>query len=183
MLYIMRHGRTEWNDRRKLQGQTNIKLSDAGLKMAREAKEEYKDINFDICFSSPLDRAYDTAKIILEDRDIEIEKDDRLKEMGFGIYEGIEKSFDDPSCPINVLFTDTPNYTMPVDGGESLDELFSRVKEFLSEKVYPLLDEGKDVLILSHGVTSHAIACVVLDISLKDFWNIKVDNCKLIKLK
>ncbi|MBR6476607.1 MAG: histidine phosphatase family protein, partial [Lachnospiraceae bacterium] len=43
MLYIIRHGRTDWNDRKKLQGQTDIPLNDAGRQMAAEAAERYKD--------------------------------------------------------------------------------------------------------------------------------------------
>lgn len=183
MLYIMRHGRTEWNDKRKLQGQTEVDLSEKGIEMAKEAREEYKDINFDICFSSTLKRASDTAKIVLEGRNIPIEYDERLIEMGFGEYEGIEKSFDQPECPINVLFRHPEEYNEPVSGAESFDHIYERVNEFLNEKVYPLLDEGKDVLLISHGVTSHTIASIVNNIPRENFWNLKIDNCKLIKLK
>ena len=57
MLYIMRHGKTEWNVRHKLQGRTDIPLNEEGRKMAEKAHEEYKDINIDICYCSPLVRA------------------------------------------------------------------------------------------------------------------------------
>ncbi len=57
MLYIMRHGRTDWNVRHKLQGRTDIPLNDEGRMMAAEAGKQYSDIHFDICYSSPLERA------------------------------------------------------------------------------------------------------------------------------
>lgn len=57
MLYIMRHGRTDWNVRHKLQGRTDIPLNDEGRMMAVEAGKRYVDIHFDVCYSSPLERA------------------------------------------------------------------------------------------------------------------------------
>ena len=98
--------------------------------MAAAAAEEYKDIHFDICFCSPLIRAKETAQIFLSARNIPIIYDDRIMEMCFGTYEGIENSFEIPDCPINVLFKDPVNY-IPVENGESFEQLFARTGEFL----------------------------------------------------
>ena len=100
MLYIMRHGRTDWNDLRKLQGRTDIPLNDAGREMAEAARKEYADVHFDICFCSPLIRARETAEIVLRDRNIPIVPDDRLKEMSFGECEGLENSFGISDCKV-----------------------------------------------------------------------------------
>ena len=64
-LYIMRHGKTDWNEQHKIQGRTDIPLNDEGRKMAAEAAEEYKDIHFDICFCSPLKHPKETPHILL----------------------------------------------------------------------------------------------------------------------
>ena len=80
MLYIMRHGRTDWNDAYKLQGRTDIPLNDAGRRMAQEAAQRYREVSFDVCFCSPLIRARETAEIFLKGRDTPILFDDRLKE-------------------------------------------------------------------------------------------------------
>ena len=93
MLYIMRHGKTEWNELHKLQGRTDIPLNENGRKMAREAGKRYREIHFDICYCSPLIRAKETAELVLEGRTVPIVTDDRLMEMCFGEYEGIENSF------------------------------------------------------------------------------------------
>ena len=50
MLYIMRHGRTDWNERNKLQGRTDIPLNEAGRKMAEEAAAVYKNVPLDVCY-------------------------------------------------------------------------------------------------------------------------------------
>ena len=57
MLYIMRHGKTDWNALHKLQGRTDIPLNEEGRAMARAAREQYREVHFDICYCSPR-RAY-----------------------------------------------------------------------------------------------------------------------------
>ena len=65
MLYIMRHGRTDWNVLHKLQGRTDIPLNEEGRLMAMAAHDTYLDTHLDLCFSSPLKRARETAEIFL----------------------------------------------------------------------------------------------------------------------
>ena len=183
MLYIMRHGKTDWNALKKLQGRTDIPLNDEGRDMAEKAREEYRDIHFDVCYCSPLIRAKETAEIVLNGRDIPIIYDDRLMEMCFGTYEGIENSFQIPDCPINVFFKDPANYTEPVDGGESMDELFARTGEFLKDVIEPDLAAGKDVIIVGHGAMNSCIICQVNNTPRSEFWSEGIENCKLKKLK
>jgi len=182
MLYIIRHGKTDWNNRKKIQGRTDIPLNEEGRRMAEEARIEYKDVHFDICFASPLKRAKETAEILLRDRDVPIIYDDRLMEMSFGEYEGIENSFDIPNCPINVFFWHPEEYKVPVEGAESISDLVKRTGEFLEEKVNPLLEQGKDVLIVGHGAMNSSIVYQVKKLKLEDFWSEGIPNCKLQRL-
>ena len=182
MLYIIRHGRTDWNDRHKLQGRTDVPLNASGREMAKKAADMYRDIHFDVCYSSPLVRARETAEILLEGRNIPIYTDDRLMEMCFGEYEGIENSFQIPDCPINVLFHDPGHYTDPPGGAESLDKLFARTKSFLNEVVTPLLDQNKDVLIVGHGAMNSSIVCQIRNMPYSKFWDAGIENCRLMKL-
>ena len=182
MLYIIRHGKTDWNVQHRLQGMTDIPLNEEGRKMARDAAIEYKDIHFEVCYCSPLIRARETAEILLEGRDIPIIVDDRLREMGFGKYEGFTDSFSVPDCPVNVLFFHPEQYTTPVEGGESLDDLFARTGEFLREVALPQVKEGKDVLIVGHGAMNSSIICQVNHRTMAELWEVGIENCKLIKL-
>jgi probable phosphoglycerate mutase len=181
MLYIIRHGKTDWNLKHKLQGKTDIPLNDMGREMAREAGERYKDINFDVCFCSPLVRARETAELLLQGRNIPVIIDERLTEMGFGIYEGTENVFEKPECPVRELFFNPAEYK-PVGGAESLESLISRTGEFLNEKVWPLTDEGRDVLIVGHGAMNSAIIGQIRNTPLEKFWAEGIENCRLIKL-
>ena len=182
MLYIMRHGKTEWNALRKIQGRTDIPLNDEGREMAEAAAVEYKDVHLDVCFCSPLVRARETAEILLRGRDVPIVFDDRLKEMSFGIYEGVANSFSIPDCPINVLFWKPEDYVVPVEGGESLDELFSRTSAFVEEKVEPELAAGKDVLIVGHGAMNSALICGLKKRPRSEFWAEGIPQYKLMQL-
>lgn len=181
MLYIMRHGKTDWNVLRKIQGRTDIPLNEEGREMARAAGKECLNVHFDVCYCSPLIRAKETAEIVLQGRNVPIIYDDRLMEMSFGIYEGIENSFQIPDCPINILFQDPARYAA-VEGGESLEELFARTGSFIEEILNPALSENKDILIIGHGAMNSAIVCQIKGIPLNRFWETGIENCRLIPL-
>lgn len=134
-----------------------------------------------MCYCSPLARARETAEILLRGRNIPILFDERIIEMGFGEYEGVENSFKIPGCPINTLFF-APQDFVPGKGGESLDELFARTGEFLREVVEPDLRAGKAVLIVGHGAMNSSIICQVKNIPREHFWAGGIENCKLKKL-
>ena len=181
MLYIIRHGRTDWNNEYRLQGRTDIPLNDEGLIMAREAGERYKDIHVDVCYCSPLIRARETAELLFSDRNIPIITDERLLEMSFGVCEGVDHVYSKPDCPVYNLFKDPENYA-GVEGGETFEELYARTGDFLKNTAIPLVKEGKDVVIVGHGAMNTSIVCQVRNIPLKDFWSVGIENCKLIEL-
>ncbi len=180
-LYILRHGRTDWNAIKKLQGQVDIPLNDEGRAMAKEAADKYRDVRFDICFCSPLVRAVETAKILLSGRNVPVEYDDRLKEISFGDNEGLEY----PKLPeghcIRTFFLDPAGY-VPAAGGESVDDLIKRTASFLDERVYPLIDEGKSVLIVGHGAMNSSIILNVKHLPVNRLWDEGIENCLLKQL-
>ena len=71
-LYLVRHGETDWNKVKRIQGQVDIPLNQFGKRLAEETAEGLRDIPFDLCISSPLSRAHETARIILYGKDIPI---------------------------------------------------------------------------------------------------------------
>ena len=85
---LARHGFTYWNARKKMQGQVNIPLNDEGRRQAHELHDQLSGIDFDVCYSSPLVRAVETAKIALDDPSVPIVKDERLLEHSYGLLEG-----------------------------------------------------------------------------------------------
>ncbi len=181
MLYILRHGQTEWNARGKLQGKTDVPLCGEGKKSAEEEAKRNADIRFDVCYCSPLLRARRTAEIFLKGKNVPVIADERLTEMGFGIYEGTENALNCTKSPLRELFTDPQNY-IPDGGAESFDSLFKRTGEFLEQVALPLSNAGKSVLIVGHGAMNAAIICRIKGIPLNGFWSALTENCRLLKL-
>jgi probable phosphoglycerate mutase len=178
----MRHGKTDWNAQNKLQGRTDIPLNDEGRRMAEEAGKRYADIHFDVCYCSPLIRAKETAEIVLQGRNVPIITDERLIEMSFGIYEGIDNIYQAVDSPINVLFQHPEKYTTSVGNAESLDELYQRTGAFLHEVIEPQMRQGKDILIMGHGAMNSSIVCQVRKLPREEFWSAGIENCKLMRL-
>lgn len=173
-LYVVRHGSTNWNDKGLIQGKSNISLNENGIKQASLAKEKLKDINFDICISSPLKRTKETAEIIV-DKKCNIITSDLLLERDMGEFEGKN----------HVLYTkcDYWDYKENNDDKnvEPVRQLFSRTKKFIDElknKNY------ENVLLVSHSATIRAINYNVLgydeDTNFLDF---KPQNGEIYKYK
>lgn len=181
MLYIMRHGKTDWNADRRLQGSEDIPLNEEGRQMARDARKKYGDLRFDICYCSPLQRAQETAEIFLEGSGTPILTDDRLREMGFGMYEGTEHVTQKPDCPVYTLFHDPVHYHA-VDGAESLEHLYARSGSFIHDVLTPEVVSGKNVLIVAHGALDCSLICQYEEIPLEHFWDQLLGNCELRRL-
>lgn len=181
MLYIIRHGKTDWNELNKLQGRTDIPLNKNGREMARKAGEKYKNVHFDVCYCSPLIRAKETAQLMLEGRNVPIIEDERLVEMCFGDYEGIENYFTTQEYSINTAFREPVHYIAD-KGAESFEQLYERTGNFLEKTVKPQLAQGKDILIVGHGAMNCSIVCQIKNVPLERFWEAGIENCKLIQL-
>ncbi|MBR1567969.1 MAG: histidine phosphatase family protein [Lachnospiraceae bacterium] len=176
-LYIVRHGKTEWNKERRLQGSVDIALADEGRALAEVSSENMKGITFDRIYSSPLSRAYETARILRRDRDIPIITDDRLKELCFGDAEGrpFPELYADESCYFRYFF-DQPELYRPIGHGESLEELCDRAAAFMKEIILPLEDSCTRVMIVAHGAINKGLMMYVKNQNgrqqaMKDFWS------------
>ena len=184
MFYILRHGRTDWNEEHRLQGEVDIPLNETGRQMAYDAAEKYKDIDFDICYCSPLKRAQETARIFLADRNpaVEIITDNRLHEMCFGDYEGVKNIRQKPECPVYLLFEEPEKYVAK-DGAESFEELYHRTGEFIEQVLRPQLEAGKNVLVVGHGAMNCSIVNQFRGTPIKDFWKDMQGNCELLRVE
>lgn len=145
MIYIMRHGQTEKNQAKVLQGRSNLSLNETGMKEAKEAGEWFREqgIVFDRIYSSPLDRAVQTAQLATGRDDIIL--DDRLLEMDYGPYEGMDLK--DPAPEIIAFFSDFVHNPAP-EGMEQLSEVVARMGAFLES----LHGSEGNILITTHAV-------------------------------
>lgn len=169
-LYIVRHGETIWNAEGRLQGRVDIELNAKGRALAGALGEELEALPFDCIYASPLIRAYETACLIRGHRNIPIVRDDRLKEICFGEMEGVYVSqWLDESSPYKYFFSDPEKYRAP-KGGETLEEVCLRTKEFMQEIIEPAWREHERVMIVAHGALNKGLMCYLQKNTIPNYW-------------
>lgn len=170
MIYIVRHGQTDWNLEGRYQGRIDIELNDVGLKQAHIIHDELKNIKFDKVFSSPLKRAYKTAEIICNK---DIIKDNRLIERSNGELEGRLKSEIKEAFDFNDPYENHLGIESIVDFRKRIDDFFNDIlKEY----------KGKNILIVTHaGVGIYARCFFEGDPIDGNFNNYKLKNCEVLK--
>lgn len=172
VIYVLRHGETDWNRQRLLQGRTDVALNENGRRLAKKTAEGMKEIPFDLVFTSPLSRAKETAKIVLGDRKIPVIEDERIIEISFGADEGKPwrktKAFEgNPN--IYHFFRQTDAYR-PSEGGESIPELAERTADFLKDICSRKELADKTVLVSTHGAAMRGILNSLRTWEISDFW-------------
>lgn len=164
-LYFIRHGETDWNRQKRLQGNVDIPLNENGRAIARATAlgMEKAGLHFDRVYSSPLSRARETARLLCPGQEIRV--DERLREISFGDLEGTN-------------YQVVAQLPMPAPGGESSRELQSRAMEFLGEMIADPENQGKKILISTHGAVIRSLLMYIKGIPHEDFWKGNVSkNC------
>lgn len=178
-LYIIRHGETVWNAKGLLQGNADIELNENGREIAGRFGETLESVSFDRIYSSTLIRAYETACLIRGHRNIPIIRDERIKEIGFGVLEGHDyRECFAPGSPYFTFFTKPEDYPAP-EGGEGFPEVIKRTGEFIREVIEPAAAECERIMIVAHGNSNKAIICNLLGSPIERFWgNGLQKNCE-----
>jgi len=155
-LYLTRHGQTEWNLAKKMQGHMDSLLTQSGVQQAKWLGERLSSVSFDAIYCSSSPRAITTAGMISGNRSIEIVKLDSLKEINMGLWEGqhIEQITQDFPIPFDQFFNE-PHLYQPTGQGESYSELIERVLPAIQDILTK--HKGQQVLIVTHRITLKAI--------------------------
>lgn len=172
MLYVIRHGETAKNKQNLLQGRSDLPLNEKGITQADEAGKWFQDrgITIDRIYSSPLVRAQETARHISPGTEIVI--DDRLIEMDYGPYEGMDLK--DPAPEVIAFFMDFAGTPAP-DGMEQLSEVVGRAGEFLEE----IREEAatSNILISTHAIAMKGVLEYLTPESNGSYWSKYIGNC------
>lgn len=181
-LYIVRHGRTEWNEKGIIQGHSDSPLTEVGEIQAKMIAEKFKNIKFDYVFSSDLGRAMETAKIINAEHKLTIKATELLRERTYGEIEGTSTyNFKEWENLIKDL-SDEEHYIFKYkDNIESDEEIYTRFLTFIREVA--IIEPGKTLLIISHGGFMRAI---LIKLGLGNYKNMKhgaVTNSAFVKLE
>ncbi len=146
-LFLVRHGETEENKEKIVQGHMAGHLSKEGIKQAKKLAQRLKNETFDIIYSSDLKRAADTAKIIAKYHDCPLQLTEELREFDCGSYTGVHKSKVD--------------WDNPPSDAETQEQGYSRMQTFL-KRVYEEYPKGT-VLFVAHAGISRALLAVIRD--------------------
>lgn len=174
MLYIIRHGQTELNNKNLMQGRSDHPLNEAGAAQADEAAARFKSlgISIDKVYSSPLIRAVQTAARIVPGAAAVI--DDRLIEMDYGPYEGMDLT--DPAPEVMEFFRDFVNVPAP-QGMEPLSAVVSRLGSLLED----IREEAasSEVLLSTHAIAMKGALEYLTPGSGGSYWSRYIGNCEV----
>ncbi len=179
-IYLIRHGETDLNKEKRLQGQSDFLLNEYGRKLAQLTGEALKDVPFDFAFSSPLSRALETTKLVLRDRQVPVITDKRIQEICFGEFEG--KSYHpehyELSDPDFVNFFIAPQAYKTPKNGEDFYSVIKRTGEFWNELTTKQEYQDKTILVSTHGCALKAILANIRHTPIAQFWGSGVHkNC------
>ena len=150
-VFIARHGETEWSKNGRHTGETDIDLTENGVKQAKALASRVSQIQFESVFTSPLKRAYKTCSLCGLDNRAEVTN--ALLEWDYGDYEGITTQEIQKNVPNWNIFTHGSK------NGESIQDVAKRARSFLA-KIQAL--EG-NVILFTSGHFSRALSCSWID--------------------
>ncbi|MCX8021698.1 MAG: histidine phosphatase family protein [Syntrophorhabdaceae bacterium] len=176
LIYVVRHGETEYNREEIFRGRKDIPLNDAGIEQARKTGLFFKDKGIRRIFTSPLLRAKKTAEVIGTTIHTPIEVLEDLTDMDFGIWEGVTLKEIMRLYPDDFSrWRDSP-HRFRVKGGESLNRVRKRIKGAM-EHICSFGDYS--YIIVTHRVLCKIMILYALNVSNSHFWGIKFDPASI----
>lgn len=148
--WLIRHGETEWNANRRLQGWLDIPLSETGLEQARQLAAFLKTVEtprFDAVHSSDLSRAAETAKLATAHLGLPVITQEGLRERNYGRYQGLDWSALSEGLAAQGVNLRNPDQA--VEEGESLRDFADRIASTFGQLAEQ--NRGRNVLVFAHG--------------------------------
>ncbi len=199
-LLLVRHGQTDFNVQKKLQGSSEIPLNARGREQASLTHEFVKQQGLlpTKVITSPLGRAIETGAIVagmdlskykakdisVDNKPAEIEIEPELIEMSFGIYENYDTTKMDPKF-LQLCF-DMPDQYIPPEGGEDYDHVVERagkvVEKMRKRIVAGEFTEDDIVMLVSHGALNHGMFEYLKKAPRSQYWDVDFNNCAIAEL-
>lgn len=179
-VYLVRHGETQWNVLRRIQGQSDSPLTEPGEDQARQVAERVRKLGITHVISSDLGRTQHTAQIIADACGCPVRLDARLRELNMGVLE--QRELDGLTAEEEGwrrrLVDGTPDGRIP--GGESMSELSTRMHAALN--ACRELPVGSRPLIVSHGMALGCLVSTILGLPAYAERRLRLRNCCLSRL-
>ncbi len=179
IVYLIRHGETEWNKLGKFQGSTDIALSEDGIRQAYLAAKVLKG-KFDYIYASPLSRAKQTADIIGETSHVSTQIEPEIKEINFGLWEGL--TFEEIKEKYPKEFVSWRN---PLEGHlMSDDKSIRNAGKRAGNAIRRLVEghQGERIALVAHGGILKAGLIDLFDWDMTMYYKIFLGNTSITKL-
>ena len=165
-LVLLRHGESQWNLENRFTGWVDVPLTDKGRSEAHRAGKLLREagIAFTRCFTSELQRAQETLRIVLEELGataLPVERDQALNERHYGDLQGLDKAETAKKYGDEQVHLWRRSYDIAPPNGESLKDTAARTLPYFKAHVVPALDRGENVLVAAHG---NSLRSIVMDL-------------------
>lgn len=160
LLVLLRHGESQWNLENRFTGWVDVALTEKGIAEARAAGRKLHDVRFDVFYTSLLQRANETLRLVTEEtgqHDLVPVRDAALNERHYGDLQGLNKADTAEKFGAEQVHLWRRSYDIPPPGGESLADTAARAIPFYENHIEPDLRGGRNVLVAAHGNSLRAI--------------------------
>ena len=179
-IILIRHGETEWNSQKRMQGHSNSDLSSVGQAQIQALGQWMKNVPFDLIYSSDSLRAKQTAEAITQFSGHELQFDQRLREKNLGVFEGLTSEEARERHPEVFRLFKTAGSTYVIDKGESTQQLQDRALEIVNE--IRIKHPEERVLLVTHGGFIRVVMKHSLGLSLETPTRFLIRNTGVFRL-
>ena len=161
-IIVTRHGQTDWNQQRKLQGDLDIELNETGRDQAEQLRQALAEENIGVIYTSDLQRAQETAHIVNEHFDVPVFVDHRLNEFDWGVFKGTTKYHRDEHPELSPLWQEVNTNIETTQRHKG--DYFPHYQRDIHQALTDITDfhDGQTILLVTHGFAKRVIAAAIM---------------------
>ncbi len=167
-LVVLRHGQSEWNALGKWTGTTDVSITETGVEQAKGLGDKLRDLRLDFAYISEQVRTKETLEAFLKgsaQTDVHFEATKAINERDYGIYTGMKKHDIEGIIGKEAYDDLRRSWDGPVEGGESLKDVYERTIPFYLRIILPRLRHGQNILVVAHGNSIRALMKYIENVS------------------
>lgn len=167
-IYIVRHGQTEWNKARRLQGRQNSPLTSEGVLNAEKLGNRLQTIAFETVYVSPSGRAIQTLEAMEVSLDSPVHILDELDEISFGVWEGKAEDEIERMDVFETFWSNPSQFDHRLNNGEAMLAFTNRVSSAMQHIIQANM--SGNVLVVTHGMVIQAILREIREANISELW-------------
>ncbi|MBI4061338.1 MAG: 2,3-diphosphoglycerate-dependent phosphoglycerate mutase [Elusimicrobia bacterium] len=180
-LVLVRHGQSQWNQENRFTGWVDVPITAKGEEEAHRAGRELKGTKFDLAFTSALQRARQTLKIILDEigqPGLAVRADEALNERHYGDLQGLDKAETARKFGEKQVHIWRRSFDVKPPNGESLKDTADRTLPYFKKFILPAAAAGQNVLVSAHGNSLRAIVMDLDKLSPEQIMLVNIETCR-----